>query len=146
MNKVLVCLLFLYFLSGQCKGQDSCTTVGIYKTDSAGDESEKLAFPLYFSVTIDSIIIYLQTERTIPFLSFKILTKNCNWEKYFLKGITTYKVLLLEDDGIEKHPTLNIVFTNPAQRFIEILYENSEKRIFTISSDCKTARRKDLSN
>ena len=133
MKKVLLFLLLSHILLGQCKGQDACLSDTTFKTDSLGNESEKLDFPLYFSVTSDSINIYYWNEQTISFLSFKILTKSCNWKKYRSEGIISYRLLLLTNDRIEKHPILNMVFVSPSHQFVEILYENSEKRIFTLA-------------
>ena len=132
MKKVLIIYLFsVYLASSKCEGQDSCLSIGLYRTDSVGNEKEKIIIPLVFNITHDSVIIYPGSNQTMPFLAFKILDKRCEWKEDFSEGKTSFR-LRLKENGTEKYPTLNLLYISRKNHFFELLYENSERRIFTI--------------
>jgi hypothetical protein len=131
---LLLYCLGVYFAPSPCEGQDSCRSVGSYSTDSMGNEKEKILAPLIFNITHDSVIVYPGGNPIIPFLAFKILSKRCDWNKKNSEGRTIFKLLLKENE-IKKYPTLNLIYLNQKYRVIELLYENSETRIFTIKDD-----------
>lgn len=128
---VIIYLLAAYLVPSKCEGQDSCLSMGIYKTDSVGNEKEKILIPLVFNITCDSIIVYPSGNQNMPFLSFKILDKKCEWKEYLSEGKTSFR-LQLKENGVEKYPTLNLLYLNKKSRFFELLYDNSERRVFTI--------------
>ncbi len=96
-----------------------------------GNKNEKMLFHLNFLVKNDSIIIYREKKIANPFASFKIISTNCNWNKDFSEGYSSFKLISKSNDVI-KYPTLNIDFQNPKNRYVELLYENDDPRIFTI--------------
>jgi hypothetical protein len=134
MKKILLLYLIgIHLAPSQCEAQDSCRSIGSYSTDSIGNENEKIIAPLIFNITYDSVIVYPGGNPSIPFLTFKILSKSCDWNKKLSEGRTIFKLLLKENE-IEKYPTLNLIYLDQKYRVIELLYENSEKRIFTIAT------------
>lgn len=110
----------------------NCLSQTIFKTDSLGTRKEALAFPLTFTFSTDSIIVAHSRNPTKEFMSFKIEKKDtCQWNKDFTIGKTSYQLLMIYKE-YTKHPKLNIIYEPSGKKYIELLYENSEERIFTI--------------
>ncbi len=133
LKKILIISCLIYIFSIQCKGQDTCLGLSNFQTDSVGNEKEKIKANLNFVITDDSIIIYSGKAQIYSFISFRILDKRCEWEKDFSEGKSSFK-LLLKENGTEKYPILNLLYISKKNRFFELLYENSERRIFTIAN------------
>lgn len=141
MLKLIICCFYFFtflttkgqHITNQTIKQDSCLPQSVFKTDSLGNRKEKLAFPLIFIFTNDSIIVAHSRNPTKEFMSFKIQKKDsCQWNKDFTIGKTSYQLLMIYKE-YSKHPKLNIIYEPNGKKYIEILYENSEERIFTIA-------------
>lgn len=131
---ILICELIISFFSYSCFAQNNCRPEEVYKTDSMGEENEMIEFPLNFLIKSDSIFISFDAKGKNTFASYEILDKKCNWNENFSIGSTVYK-LIISDKGVLKHPTLTIKFESLTKKCIELLYENSEARIFSIKDD-----------
>jgi len=127
-----ISFLLFFFLLNFVKGQDKCPPQNIYKTKYLGDgkDSSRLIFTLYFIISADSLIVSVDVKGKDQFLTFRIMTKACFWNKDFSEGKSEYKLLLYDISG-NKYPTLNIVADKKQPMYIELLYENGQKRVFT---------------
>jgi len=131
MTRVVLIIVFLFTNNCNIFAQSNCPQQSIYNTNflSDGEDSSRLKLSLSFNVTNDSIIIsYSKVNR--QFAVFRILTKVCFWNEDFSEGKSEYKLLLYDIRG-NKYPTLNIIVDKKQPVYIELLYENSEKRVFT---------------
>lgn len=111
--------------------QSNCPVRTEYKTNFIGDGNDtiRLFFPLVITATTDSIIIsYLNENR--QFLAFKIMAKECFWNETFSEGKSTYKLMLYDIAG-NKYPTLTITGDKKQPVYIELLYENSNQKVFS---------------
>lgn len=132
MTKLILTIVFLFIT--QCNiiiAQSNCPQQNLYTTNflSDGEDSSRLKFPLKFNITNDSIIVsYTKVNR--QFLAFRVLSKECSWNKDFSEGKSEYKLMLYDVRG-NKYPTLNIIVDKKQPVLIELLYENAEKRVFT---------------
>lgn len=133
-------LFLLLFLTRISSGQNSqltpntfnCLSQKTFRTDSLGNNKEKLPFPLTFIFKEDSLIVGNSLNLHREFMSFRIEKKDsCQWNKDFTVGKTSYQLLMV-DKQQTKRPKLNIIYEPSGKKYIEILYENSEERIFTI--------------
>jgi len=131
MKRVISFLVF-FFLLNLVKGQDKCPPQFLYKTKYLGDgkNSSRLIFPLYFIIIADSLIVSIDANGKDQFLAFRIISKECFWNDDFSEGKSQYK-LMLYDVGGNKYPTLNFIIDKNQPLYIELLYENAEKRVFT---------------
>jgi hypothetical protein len=129
-NKLVVAALLL-ISSTSVSAQSKCLPDNVFFTDSLGNYNDKLPIPLRFVISKDSVLIQYPEQTTGQFAVFKIKEKPvCSWNEILQKGISTL-VLGVEADEKILHPKLNIVFKN-GYRIIELRYENSEVRVFTI--------------
>ena len=127
---VFVIAIMFFFKYDLC-AQDNCPQQNFYTTNflSDGKDSTRLRFPLKFSITNDSIIVsYTKVNR--QFLAFRVLSKACSWNKDFSEGKSEYKLMLYDVRG-NKFPTLIMSSNKKEPVYIELLYENAEKRVFT---------------
>lgn len=122
-------LFFLLLIANISYSQENCDKDGLYQIDSLGNEVEKIPVALDFIFTKDSVIMCPKGNRIYILAEFKITDKKCEWEEVFVRGTISYKLLLIEK-GIERHPVLNLIFINKTSAYIELLFENSEKRVF----------------
>ena len=131
MKKGISFLLF-FFLLNSVKGQDKCSPQFLYKTKYLGEgkDNSRLIFPLHFIITTDSLIVSIDINGKDQFLAFRIISKECFWNKDFSEGKSEYKLMLYDLRG-NKYPTLNIIVDKKQPVYIELLYENAEKRVFT---------------
>ena len=131
MNKLILSVIFSFAINGAILAQSNCPPQNLYITNflSDGIDSSRLKFPLKFCITTDSIIIsYASVNR--QFAAFRVLNKACFWNEDFSEGKSEYKLMLYDVRG-NKQPTLNIIINKKQPMYIELLYENSEKRVFT---------------
>lgn len=81
----------------------------------------------------DSIKFYNIQKPSEEFLSFAILErKECKWNKDFSKGFSNYR-LKTQLDEKTLFPLLMIIYEDKIKKRIELLYDGSEERIFTIA-------------
>jgi len=126
----LILTIFLLAFQGTILAQSNCPQQN-YTTNflNDGKDSIRLKLSLDFKVTSDSIVIsYAKVNR--QFAVFRILTKVCFWNEDLSEGKSEYKLLLYDIRG-NKYPTLNIIVDKKQPVYIELLYENSERRVFT---------------
>ena len=131
MNKLILTIFFLLAFQGNILAQPNCPQQNLYTTNflNDGKDISRLKFPLKFSFTNDSIIIsYAKVNR--QFAAFRILNKLCFWNEDFSEGKSEYKLMLYDVRG-NRYPTLNIIVNKKQPVYIELLYENAEKRVFT---------------
>lgn len=131
MNKLILTIILFFAIKGTILAQSNCPQQNFYTTNflSDGKDSARLSFPLKFSITNDSIIIsYAKVNR--QFAAFRVLNKACFWNEDFSEGKSEYKLMLYDVRG-NKYPTLNISSDKKQPVYIELLYENSERRVFT---------------
>ena len=121
----VVCLLFVSILHGQ----DTCLNNAMIKTSSMGNGKDSILFGLRFTVSKDSVTIKYGMEASHDVV-LKVLSRTCNWNKDFQKGESIYNVEAMPE---QKKAVLKIII-NGDKRVIELLYEDSEPRIFNISN------------
>lgn len=129
----IIAFLFLYLCySSGTIAQANCPSTNLYKTKflNDGKDSSRLSFPLNFIITADSIIVSFDAKGKDQFFAFRIMNKECFWNEDFSEGKSVYKLMLGDLRG-NKYPTLNISSSKKQPLYIELLYENSEKRVFT---------------
>src|SRR5688572_3860058 len=121
----LICLGFSSFSIAQ----DSCTVMGRFKTDYLGNETDRLALPLLFSLTKDSVYISPPTDGDLyqP-TKFKIISKACDAKTTDSTNKIRYKVFVSESPDLLAD--FNIIMQNGKVLRFELLYGDSEKRIF----------------
>jgi hypothetical protein len=133
MIKVLIIKFFILFLCyHSLYSQTECPTKNLYRTNFINNvkDSSRLSLTLFFLVKPDSLIISFDPNGKSDFLSFRVLNKQCFWDDNFLEGKSIFKLML--GDVIEsKYPTLIIQENKKKGTYIELLYENSEKRVFS---------------
>ncbi len=141
MHKLLVTyvsLSFMCFIKAQSTSalpSDNCLPQTIFRTDSLGKRTDKLAFALTFKFTADSIRVFAGKEHNnnSEFMAFKIEKKDiCGWNSDYTIGKSSYQLILI-DKRYTKRARLNIIYESGSKKYIELLYENSEERIFTIA-------------
>lgn len=125
-------IVFLFTIGVFETLQAQCLTDTVFHTDSLGNRSEKLYFPLTVNIYSDSIKFCNSKNPLNQFLSFSIIEKqDCKWNSDFSEGFNSYKL-----EGNSKkgtlYPVMRIVYKNKLERWIELLYPNSEERVFTI--------------
>jgi hypothetical protein len=143
MIKLLVSFFF-FLVTNLAKAQDissknymfeNCPSQTIFRTDSLGSRKEKLRFALTFFFKSDSLIVGNSLNLRREFMSFKIEKKeSCKWNEDFSIGKTSFQLILTDKMNAVKRPKLNIIYEPSGKKYIELLYENSEERIFTIAS------------
>jgi len=125
----IVVLSIVFFITLHASSQ--CLTDSIFHTDSIGTKNEKLLFPLTFVIRLDSINVFVSSNRKKPFMAFKIIGKSeCNWDEKFMNGSTQYNALLLDNTKMKK-ALIKIIYYND-KRWIEVVYPEAEERVFTI--------------
>ncbi len=133
MKKVAVLAIFiLFFCDYSLLAQDKCPPKNLYRTNfiNDGKDSLRLSLPLFFVVKPDSIIISYDPNGKKSFLAFRLLSKQCFWDDNFTEGKSIFKLIL--GDAIEaKFPTLVLEENKKQGTYIELLYEDSEKRVFS---------------
>ena len=131
-KKVTSLVIFVFIINkGVC--QSNCPDSSIFHTSDLGNGIEQLAIPLKFKVYRDKILIRNDAPEEKPSLmdvSFKILEKSCKWDKDFSEGISLYKVIL--DDSESPRKAVISISIRDKKGKIQLLYENSDPRIFTI--------------
>lgn len=130
MTRILL-LCFLIALFQRQAGAQECPKTFVCSMDSLGNSNDKIYFPLDFLFKEDSLIVYFKNRTDMEFGSFKVLEKKCEWNKDFSVGNSVYKLFVKSTDGIERYPTLKIVYSDSLNRHLELLYDNDEPRIFT---------------
>ena len=131
-KEIFLTLLFAGIFA-LCKSQDRCLPDSTIRTDSLGNHKEKMAIPLVFNFHKETINVYMKGNSKDDFMLFTILEKpECNWNKDFSDGKTSYKVSTVDGKAKVQTARFNIIFKNSGQKYIELLYEGSEERIFTI--------------
>ena len=135
MNKMKFVLTFLFVaILSLAKSQSKCLPDSTLRTDSLGTHKEKIAIPLIFHFSNETIKVYMKGNSKDDFMLFKIIERLiCNWNKELTEGKTSYKVSTAGENTTDETATLNIIFSKSGQRFIELLYDKSEERVFTIS-------------
>lgn len=123
-------LLFMVFMNF-AKGQQNCPSQNLYKTKyvTDGEDSHRLSLPLNIFITSDSIIASTDEKGIDHFLAFRIINKTCIWKADFSEGKSFYNLMLGDVRG-NSYPTLNIIVTKSQPVYLELLYENGQKRIF----------------
>jgi hypothetical protein len=127
---IIFTITFLINANGQNK---NCPDSVVYHISNFGNGIEQITLPLKFKITSDSIMLRNDAPDDIPSLmdvSFKILSKGCQWNNDFSEGMSLYQVVL-NDPKNPKKAIINIRINNKKGK-IQLLYENSEPRIFNI--------------
>ncbi len=126
-----VFILFLLAFTCTIKAQEKCPPTNLYKTNFLGNGTGTgMRFPLNFIIKTDSLIIGIDTAGRNQFAAFRILNQNCEWNEDFSEGKSVYKLMIGDLRG-NKYPTLSINSSKKQPLYIELLYENSEKGVFT---------------
>jgi hypothetical protein len=126
MKSVIAILLFSIIAIKAIKVHAQCLKDSVFVTDSIGTYTDKMPLRMVVYIKNDSIII-------APVMMFKILSKlKCEWNNTFTEGITSYKALPAGSNGTPTFPTINIVYKNNGQKYIEILYDKGEARVLSI--------------
>jgi hypothetical protein len=131
MRKASICFFAIMgILYGEICAQKMCPEVNLYKTSFVGDglDTSRIFFPLNFIISMDSIIINPSEKSKTSFLSFRILTKECFWNEDFSQGKSEYNLLYTQITG-NKSAVLKIIRDKNQPIYIEILYENGQKRV-----------------
>ncbi|MGG9961873.1 hypothetical protein [Ferruginibacter sp. SUN106] len=135
MKKYFLASLIFFCLGGSLKLYSQCFKESIFNTDSMGGKSDKLPFLLTFKIGSDSVYIYSTRNQQYDFLSFAIIEKqDCKWNEDFTEGYSNFRLRVEKPNSIVSNPVLRIIYEKPNNRRIELLYPNSEERVFTISN------------
>lgn len=110
--------------------QDSCLNNTVIKTSSVGNGNDSVALNLQFTLARDSVTIGDGSVQASHKVIFKVINRTCNWDKDFKKGESNYNV---EAMPARKKAVLKIIVSD-ARRVIELLYDNTEPRIFNIAT------------
>jgi hypothetical protein len=128
--KKLVLIWLLCAKINFCYAQNSCQPNDVYITDSIGNYEDQIPERLKFVFLKDSLHIYADSDN-LCLLSFTILGNECILNKdSSIQKIVFH--LLMNEDFVKKMPTLNIIYSNREPQYFELLYPDSEIRIFTI--------------
>ncbi|MEO7446160.1 MAG: hypothetical protein ABIU55_11730 [Ferruginibacter sp.] len=117
--------------SHRLSAQTTCPNKPSYQTKFISDGSPgfRLPYSLVFEVVGDSLYIREGANSKVNFLEFKILSKRCSWNTDFTFGNATYQLEIFIKEKKEV-PILNIIIKEAGITYIELLYPDSEKRIF----------------
>ncbi|RYE27857.1 MAG: hypothetical protein EOP42_18465 [Sphingobacteriaceae bacterium] len=116
------------------KAQNPCLPDSVFRTDSLGNYKEKLPIQLIFNIHSKTIEVQNNHQDNVMF--FNISEKiSCNWFKNFSYGKTSYKVLTTNNPSNRRTALFNIIFEKSGKKYVELLYEGSEERIFTIKNN-----------
>ena len=111
------------------QAQDSCFNNAVIKTSSMGTGEDSIAFSLQFVTAKDSVIIEYGAEASRNVV-FKVISRTCHWNKNFKTGESIYNVEVMPE---RKKAILKIIVSD-ARRVIELIYNNTERRIFNIAT------------
>jgi hypothetical protein len=126
-------ILFALSLSIITVTNAQCLRDSFFQIDSIGTHKEKLSIPLFVAFQSDSLLISINKELNNQLMSFKLLSKTkCQWNDNFSEGINSYQAILLDSPKDTALVTINLIYKDARNRFIEILYENDEERVLTI--------------
>jgi hypothetical protein len=129
----LIAILFLISLN-IAYGQSKCPDVNVYKTEKVSDTLDMasgLRMPLNFIIKEDSIIVSADASGKYELMALKILSRECFWNADFSEGKSVYNLLLGSDKGLPpQYPKMIIQRKKDEMGFVELLYENSEPRVF----------------
>lgn len=131
MLKIISFIIFI--LTCNQAFSQNCPDTIVYRTADLGNGIEQLGIPLKFKIYPDSIVVRNDAPDEKPSLmdvSFRILEKVCKWNKDFSEGMSLYRVVL-NDTAAPRKAIINIRLSDK-QGKIQLLYENSEPRIFNI--------------
>jgi len=131
MKKIFSLVFLFVFCCKSCFSQKACEPYRFYITDSIGNNEERIAERLRFVFFKDSLDVYSEGDN-LRLLSFQILEKECKWDHDSIISNITFQ-LLLKERGTEKRPLLHIVSANKSPRYIELLYDGTENRVFIIA-------------
>lgn len=132
MKYLLTSIFILFFFSSF--SQNNCLPATLFTTDSLGTYKEKMKIPLVFNIQDSAIVVTMPGNSKDEFMSFKILnTLECSWNKDFSIGKTSFKVSVQEDISKSEPAVINVIYLLSGKKFIELLYSNSEERVFTIA-------------
>ena len=129
----IISSVFLFFES---KAQTECPPISIYKTLTVSEikDSAQLKLPLQFTISTDSIVAVSDNIWRRKFFEFRILGKECFWNKELTKGRTVYRAMLYNVKR-NLYPTITINYTDSVKKYIEIAYENGRNRFFPIAEE-----------
>lgn len=131
-KKAVAIIVFLLFFLKVVQGQNNCPIKNLYETNYMGDgkDSIRLYFPLSFIVKNDSIVVSIDKKGEDQFMAFRIMSKTCAWKENSNEGKVSFYLMLGDVKG-NKFPTLNLTCTKEQPVYIELLYENAERRVFS---------------
>lgn len=132
LNIRLGILWFSFLYITPCIGQSDCTPDSSYYTDIVRSDGEEMPVLFNFIFSEDSMAIYPGRSHSYPIISFKILERKCLGSKPLVDGVISMR-LFLKEEGTEKHASLNIAIVNQIAQYIEIIYDDMEKRVFLIA-------------
>ena len=124
-----IILAACFFSASILHAQDSCFNNAIIKTSSIGTGEDSIAFSLQFAVAKDSVIIEYGAEAASNVV-FKVISRTCHWNNNFKTGESIYNVEAMPE---RKKAVLKIIVID-TRRVIELIYGNTEPRIFNIAS------------
>lgn len=119
---------FILLLSTiQALSQDSCF-VGTINTNKVGNGKQYIFFETDFIIKDDTIIMTNGVDSTA--LYFKILGKDCLWQKPTQNGKSSYEVVVLKNG----RKAIIHLKMDAGNKIIELNYEDSkELRVFSVS-------------
>lgn len=133
MIKRLTVLTLLFLKLNTADAQ--CLSDTSFNIDSLGNRSEKFYFPITMKIFPDSIKFINPKKAVEEFLSFSIVEKkSCQWNKDLSIGVSEYRLKSVLEDKI-LFPILRIVYESKLTKRVELLYDDSEERIFILSKN-----------
>ena len=129
--RIITLLSFLLFASEGINAQ--CLSTSLFRIDSIGTYKEKLAIPLFVAFQGDSVIISPNRDMKYQLMFFKILSEpKCKWNDDFSEGVNSYDAMLVDSPEKTESVTINLIYKDATNRFIEILYKEGEERVLKI--------------
>lgn len=127
-------VLYLLLVGIRVFGQNKCQPQNSYTTDSVGNENTSMKIPQRFihKISEDRVQVFMPDMPTRPLIDFRIVKSACNEESK--PGYYTIQLdLVLENKAKSAEPKYKIRCNYVGAYQIELLYPDSEERIFYIN-------------
>lgn len=133
MKLYFLLLLIIPGLSSISQTSSGCPEKIIYYTVDIGNGVDKMAMPLKFKITKDSIIAVMESAfggQEGALFELGIVTSECKWDKNLVNGSSEYNIIL-KDDLVKKGVVK--ITKQQGKGKIELVYENmAEPRVFNL--------------
>lgn len=132
----IILLSLILFWATNIYSQQKCSITDNFQTVSIGNEQEQLPIKMIVNFTKDSIIMFYDEKTRLigDSQAFIIKSQRCEWDKDSTTGILNFDLILF-DKGVEKHPSLKLIFSHKKAALIELQYEEKEKIVMRLMQE-----------